>query len=191
MSLRGISLHLSSFSSQPPLPLSLPLPLPVQCRQLMIDVVLATDMAIHFELLKNFNLHMEATPDVSQWQDRSLLYRMIVHLADIANPSRPFSLARGWAERVIQEFCEQVSAFAIQNSPSLHSGRASLGTQIPSTTATCITVLAAHTNTRTCRTQAVRDVRAQLLCTVAIARYIVWPYHHQQMAMSLTHLDAQ
>jgi hypothetical protein len=74
----------------------------------MIDVVLATDMAIHFELLKNFNSHMEASPDVSQWEDRSLLYRMVVHLADIANPSRPFNLARGWAERVIQEFCEQV-----------------------------------------------------------------------------------
>ena len=74
----------------------------------MIDVVLATDMAIHFELLKNFNSQMEAVPDVAQWQDRNLLYRMIGHLADIANPSRPFSLARPWAERVIAEFCQQV-----------------------------------------------------------------------------------
>lgn len=36
----------------------------------MIDAVLATDMAVHFELLKSFNSHMEATPDVRQWQVR-------------------------------------------------------------------------------------------------------------------------
>lgn len=78
-----------------------------KCRKLMVDTVLATDMAIHFDLLKNFNSQLEATPNVNEWKDRNLLYQMIVHLADIANPSRPFLLARGWAERVIQEFCKQ------------------------------------------------------------------------------------
>ncbi|GFH17131.1 PDEase domain-containing protein [Haematococcus lacustris] len=73
----------------------------------MIDVVMATDMAIHFDLLKNFNTQIEAKPDIDEWQERNLVYQMIVHLADIANPSRPFPLARGWAERVIKEFCEQ------------------------------------------------------------------------------------
>lgn len=78
-----------------------------RCRKLMIDMVLSTDMAIHFDLLKSYNSQMEAKPDLNEWQERNLLYQMIVHLADIANPSRPFYLARGWAERVIQEFCEQ------------------------------------------------------------------------------------
>jgi len=78
-----------------------------KCRKLMIDMVMATDMAIHFDLLKNFNSQLEAKPDMNEWQERNLLYQMIVHLADIANPARPFHLARGWAERVIQEFCEQ------------------------------------------------------------------------------------
>eukprot|EP00798_Chlamydomonas_sp_ICE-L_P024010 gene24010-9583_t len=78
-----------------------------KCRKLMIDTVMATDMAIHFDLLKNFNSQIEAKPLVNDWEDRNLLYQMIVHLADIANPSRPFHLARGWAERVIVEFCEQ------------------------------------------------------------------------------------
>jgi hypothetical protein len=75
----------------------------------MIDVVLATDMAIHFDLLKSFNSAVEAKPNLNEWPERNLIYQMIVHLADIANPSRPFPLARGWAERVIKEFCEQVS----------------------------------------------------------------------------------
>jgi hypothetical protein len=73
----------------------------------MIDTVLATDMAIHFDLLKNFSAQLESQPDVQLWADRSLFYQMLLHLADIANPSRPFPLARGWAERVIVEFCEQ------------------------------------------------------------------------------------
>ncbi len=76
----------------------------------MIDTVFATDMAIHFDLLKNFNEKIDAEPDVNKWEDRNLLYQMVVHLADIGNPARPFPLARGWAERVIQEFCEQVRA---------------------------------------------------------------------------------
>lgn len=80
----------------------------LQCRKLMIDMVIATDMAIHFDLLKNFNSQLEVKPDMNEWQERNLLYQMIVHLADIANPARPFPLARAWAERVIQEFCEQV-----------------------------------------------------------------------------------
>lgn len=82
---------------------------PSQCRKLMIDVVLATDMAIHFDLLRSFNSAVEAKPDLNEWPERNLIYQMIVHLADIANPSRPFPLARGWAERVIKEFCEQAS----------------------------------------------------------------------------------
>jgi cAMP-specific phosphodiesterase 4 len=74
----------------------------------MVDMVLATDMAIHFDLLKRFNTQLDDQPDMSQWAEPNLAYQMLLHLADIANPSRPFHLARGWAERVIQEFCEQV-----------------------------------------------------------------------------------
>lgn len=74
----------------------------------MVDVVLTTDMAVHFDLLSRFKEQIAAQPDISEWKDRTLLYQLLVHLADIANPSRPFHLARGWAERVIQEFCEQV-----------------------------------------------------------------------------------
>lgn len=78
-----------------------------KCRRLMVDMVLATDMAIHFDLLKRFTAQAEQMPDLASWPEPNLLYQMMLHLADIANPSRPFPLARGWAERVIQEFCEQ------------------------------------------------------------------------------------
>lgn len=81
----------------------------VQCRKLMIDAVMATDMAIHFDLLRSFSNHLQERPNLNDWQEqRNLLFQMVVHLADIANPSRPFPLARAWAERVVQEFCDQV-----------------------------------------------------------------------------------
>lgn len=78
-----------------------------KCRKLMVDMVMATDMAIHFDLLQRFNSQSEANPDLASWAEPNLLFQMMLHLADIANPSRPFHLARGWAERVITEFCEQ------------------------------------------------------------------------------------
>ena len=80
----------------------------------MIETVLATDMAVHFDLLNRFKAEIGTQPDLSEWKDRTLLYQMLVHLADIANPSRPFHLARGWAERVIEEFCEQVRCLLAQ-----------------------------------------------------------------------------
>ncbi|MEW5300572.1 MAG: hypothetical protein WDW36_003491 [Sanguina aurantia] len=78
-----------------------------QMRKMIIEMVLATDMAIHFDLLRNFTTQLQAQPDVNAWPDRSLLFSLAVHLADIANPSRPFPVARGWAERVVTEFVYQ------------------------------------------------------------------------------------
>lgn len=91
-----------------------------KCRKLIVDAVLATDMVVHFDLVKNFNDKVAAESDINAWGDRTLLYQMLIHLADIGNPSRPFPLARAWAERVIQEFCEQgdkEAAFGLTVSP--------------------------------------------------------------------------
>lgn len=75
-------------------------------------MVLSTDMAVHFDLLKTFAEVIEAQPSPKEWntQTLSLTCQMLVHLADLANPSRPFPLALKWAERVITEFMNQVCA---------------------------------------------------------------------------------
>ncbi|EFJ51091.1 3'5'-cyclic nucleotide phosphodiesterase [Volvox carteri f. nagariensis] len=106
-----------------------------QIRKLMIETVLSTDMAVHFDLLNRFTTQVDAKPDLSEWTDRTLLYQMLVHLADIANPSRPFHLARGWAERVIEEFCDQgdreaaigLPVSAMCNRTTMNMPRAQLG----------------------------------------------------------------
>jgi ferredoxin-NADP reductase len=71
-------------------------------------MVLATDMAFHFDLLEKFNVEMANKQSIADWQDRNLVLQMILHLADLANPSRPFNLARRWAELVVAEFLQQV-----------------------------------------------------------------------------------
>jgi len=93
----------------------------LQCRKLIVDAVLATDMVVHFDLVKNFNDKVAAESDINAWGDRTLLYQMLIHLADIGNPSRPFPLARAWAERVIQEFCEQVRVWGLSMEHGLHA----------------------------------------------------------------------
>eukprot|EP00879_Flechtneria_rotunda_P009756 GHRR01010206.1.p1 GENE.GHRR01010206.1~~GHRR01010206.1.p1 ORF type:complete len:373 (+),score=154.98 GHRR01010206.1:405-1523(+) len=81
-----------------------------QVRKLVCEMILATDMDVHFALLKRFEDAVAAQPDVRQWrslEQRSLIFQMLVHLADLANPSRPWHLALKWAEWVVTEFLEQ------------------------------------------------------------------------------------
>lgn len=82
-----------------------------QMRKLVLEMVLSTDMDVHFALLKRFDDAVAAAPDVTAWtslEQRSLLFQMVVHLADLANPSRPWHLALTWAEWVVTEFMAQV-----------------------------------------------------------------------------------
>jgi hypothetical protein len=74
-------------------------------------MVLSTDMDVHFKLLKRFEDELAGAPDVATWaslEQRSLLFQMLVHLADLANPSRPWHMALTWAEWVVTEFLQQV-----------------------------------------------------------------------------------
>ncbi|GMH36345.1 hypothetical protein BSKO_04213 [Bryopsis sp. KO-2023] len=79
-----------------------------RARRLIIDMVLSTDMALHFELMKRFNEKLEVVAgDMNKWECKSLLLQMILHIADISNPARPFPVASRWAELVIMEFLQQ------------------------------------------------------------------------------------
>ena len=83
----------------------------MQLRKLVVDMVLSTDMDVHFALLEKFGNMLKKEADVRVWsslEQRSLLFQMLVHLADLANPSRPWMLALTWAERVVTEFMQQV-----------------------------------------------------------------------------------
>jgi hypothetical protein len=59
------------------------------CREIVIETILATDLAVHFENLGKFSAQVAAGGfDMSRAADRSLKLSTLVHLADVCNPSK-------------------------------------------------------------------------------------------------------
>jgi len=77
-----------------------------EARAMIIGCILATDLAVHHEILTKFN---NVIPIYSRdiREHRQLLCEIIIKCADISNPVRPFSIAKYWAEMVQEEFFRQ------------------------------------------------------------------------------------
>ena len=77
-------------------------------REIIIEMVLSTDIAMHFSLLNKFRAKfiLSDLKDVSV-EDRVLGLSQLLHTADISNPSRPWRLCSRWTRRVMQEFWAQ------------------------------------------------------------------------------------
>eukprot|EP00931_Biecheleriopsis_adriatica_P057521 TRINITY_DN34130_c0_g1_i1.p1 TRINITY_DN34130_c0_g1~~TRINITY_DN34130_c0_g1_i1.p1 ORF type:complete len:596 (+),score=123.20 TRINITY_DN34130_c0_g1_i1:267-1790(+) len=90
-------------------------------RKVCIEAILHTDNAHHFDTVKEVLKLYEATSDLCEMQasaaamdpkylDEVLLkhkmkwIQVLMHLGDIANPLRPWSICAAWAERVLDEF---------------------------------------------------------------------------------------
>lgn len=101
-------------------------------RQSIIDMVMATEMTRHFEHLSKFvnsinkrrsssldevhSVHSgRGTPDsttssqtaLNTPENRTLIKRMLIKCADIANPARPRHLCMEWAYRISEEYFRQ------------------------------------------------------------------------------------
>eukprot|EP00164_Ancoracysta_twista_P004940 GFYU01006720.1.p1 GENE.GFYU01006720.1~~GFYU01006720.1.p1 ORF type:complete len:536 (+),score=130.95 GFYU01006720.1:349-1956(+) len=98
-------------------------------RQLVITMILATDMAKHFEALARFKGRLATkTPfDASVKKDRDLLLEVAIHVSDLSNPAKPEPLCTRWADKITEEFYQQgdkekeidlpVSIFCDRNKP--------------------------------------------------------------------------
>jgi len=77
-------------------------------REVIIEMVLSTDIALHFSLLNKFRAKFLLS-DMKEvgLEDRVLGLSHLLHTSDISNPSRPWSLCRRWTHRVMQEFWTQ------------------------------------------------------------------------------------
>eukprot|EP00741_Cyanophora_paradoxa_P019347 tig00000215_g18675.t1 len=105
-----------------------PRPALKELRRTVIDMVLATDMAQHFEVLGAWRKRVAAgafpplqAPEVAPAaegatasgapplppEDRRLLLSVAMKAADIANAARPFELHREWSQRISEEFFAQ------------------------------------------------------------------------------------
>jgi hypothetical protein len=90
-------------------------------RKVVIESVLHTDNAYHFGIVKDLSLlvelHAELLADRSRrtevidflktQESRALINKLFLHSADISNPTKPFSICKGWAFLVMEEFFAQ------------------------------------------------------------------------------------
>ncbi|KAH3756826.1 3'5'-cyclic nucleotide phosphodiesterase [Pelomyxa schiedti] len=85
-----------------------------QVHRCISQLVLATDMSKHVEIFSSFKdlvstKKSEATSMFSTEQDRLLVLKMILKLADLSNTFRPWTACHEWAQRLQQEFMEQAA----------------------------------------------------------------------------------
>ena len=76
-------------------------------RQLIIDMVLATDMSSHFNDLSVFKTLNPGQLSLKERREPSMkrkICKFALHAADISNPCRPLLIYLEWAERCMEEF---------------------------------------------------------------------------------------
>lgn len=72
-------------------------------------MVLATDMASHFEYIAKFkNKTSSHGLDFDDVKDRQLVMDIAIKCGDISNPSKNTDLCSKWADRIMEEFYNQV-----------------------------------------------------------------------------------
>ncbi|XP_013396005.1 high affinity cAMP-specific and IBMX-insensitive 3',5'-cyclic phosphodiesterase 8B isoform X1 [Lingula anatina] len=93
-------------------------------RQMIIDMVLATELTKHFEHLSKFvnctkhfvekeeedfslNGSQDAQTTLSLPENKAVIKRMIIKCSDVSNPARPFYLCKEWALRIAEEYFQQ------------------------------------------------------------------------------------
>ncbi|XP_051973028.1 cAMP-specific 3',5'-cyclic phosphodiesterase 4D-like isoform X2 [Xyrauchen texanus] len=83
-------------------------------RKMVIDVVLATDMSKHMNLLADLKTMVETKKVTSSgvllldnYSDRIQVLQNMVHCADLSNPTKPLQLYRQWTDRIMEEFFSQ------------------------------------------------------------------------------------
>jgi hypothetical protein len=75
-------------------------------RKQMISCVIGTDMSNHKHSLEFMNKCLNDKKEISD-EDKEKYMNLIVHSADISNPTKSFVIYYKWAELVVQEFYQQ------------------------------------------------------------------------------------
>ena len=80
-----------------------------QIRKIVIESILQTDMAYHFELVAKFTSRTKKPEPYSKdkKEDRQLLVNILLHSADLSNSVKPWKMARYWSDLVQTEFLSQ------------------------------------------------------------------------------------
>mmetsp|Transcript_6344 Transcript_6344/g.9240 ORF Transcript_6344/g.9240 Transcript_6344/m.9240 type:complete len:717 (-) Transcript_6344:32-2182(-) len=102
-----------------------------EVRATTIDMVLATDMEQHSQIVGKFKMLIEKDVEFSSTDDISVALQIAIKIADTSNSVRPKKLYLKWAERIATEFYNQgdkerdlnldISPFMDRENPSLAS----------------------------------------------------------------------
>uniref|UniRef100_UPI00398F5079 3',5'-cyclic-AMP phosphodiesterase 4C-like isoform X2 n=1 Tax=Pristiophorus japonicus TaxID=55135 RepID=UPI00398F5079 len=83
-------------------------------RKMVIDMVLATDMTKHMNLLADLKTMVETKKVTSlgvllldNYTDRIQVLQNMVHCADLSNPTKPLHIYRCWVDKIMLEFFQQ------------------------------------------------------------------------------------
>lgn len=76
-------------------------------KKLMIELVLATDMATHGPNLKELEECLQLANSDADALQTSLVLKIALHAADISNPAKPWDYYQVWTDRVLHEFFGQ------------------------------------------------------------------------------------
>ena len=88
-------------------------------RSIIIEMVLATDLSVHFDVLSKFRARLSAEDGLmaENPEDRSLLLQIGLKCADVSNGAKPENLAHMWTMRIVEEFFRQGDAEARRSLP--------------------------------------------------------------------------
>ena len=81
----------------------------VDGRKMIVDNILATDNSKHGVLQGEIKGVAESPEDKQELsgKNKGLILKALVHAADIANPTRPFDIAKKWSIQIVKEFFNQ------------------------------------------------------------------------------------
>jgi cAMP-specific phosphodiesterase 4 len=83
-------------------------------RKMVIDMVLATDMSKHMQLLADLKTMVESKKVtgnniimLESYDDRIQVLQNMIHCADLSNPTKPLEIYIKWTDRIMEEFWRQ------------------------------------------------------------------------------------
>mmetsp|Transcript_150 Transcript_150/g.158 ORF Transcript_150/g.158 Transcript_150/m.158 type:complete len:111 (+) Transcript_150:26-358(+) len=76
-------------------------------RNIIVNTVLGTDNAVHFQHLNHFKSRKADKDFEPKGKDKVDLLTLILHSADLSNPTRPLEYSKKWTMRVLDEFFMQ------------------------------------------------------------------------------------
>ncbi|KDO34481.1 hypothetical protein SPRG_00545 [Saprolegnia parasitica CBS 223.65] len=88
-----------------------------QCRQMIIQLVLATDLAKHVQHVNHLKSKTYGTTAETRYLDDDYTMRTLLMMADIGHAMQPFELHQKWANLVQEEFYRQGDLEAAQKLP--------------------------------------------------------------------------